>query len=89
MKTTTSDPILADLYRFREDHAGAFDYDVSAMLDAIIREQDALEKEGRPFRSYPPRRCETQFPFAPIDGAISAPSIDTPVVGSEDTPAKS
>ena len=63
----THDPILADLYRFREEYAAAFYDDVSAMLEELIREQDELEKQGRQFASYPPRRCQQEFPFAPIE----------------------
>lgn len=89
MNSTVDDPILADLYRFREQYAAAYNYDVSAMMEELIREQDALEKQGRRFASYPPRHCQQEFPFAPVNEGtpLSTPSVDTPLRGSDGTPS--
>ncbi len=53
----TDDPILADLYRFREELAARFNYDVDALV-AYLREEQA--KEDRPIISFSPKRIETK-----------------------------
>ena len=79
MTSAVDDPILSDLFRFREQHAAAFNSDIAAMMEDLIREQSELEKQGRRFVSYPPRRCQREFPFTPIETEPTAvsPYIET------------
>jgi hypothetical protein len=51
------DPILAELYRFREELAARFNYDVEA-LAAYLREEQV--KEGRTIVSFSPKRIEPE-----------------------------
>ena len=51
----TDDPILADLYRFREELAARFNYDVYALV-AYLQEEQA--KEDRPIVSFSAKRIE-------------------------------
>ncbi len=53
----TDDPILTDLYRFREELAARFNYDVYALV-AYLREEQA--KEDRPIVSFSPKRIEPE-----------------------------
>jgi hypothetical protein len=89
MNSTVDDPILAELFRFREQHAAAYNYDVAALMDELIHEQDELEKHGRRFASYPPRRCQQEFPFALVEEEkpLSSTPIDTSLLGRDSTPS--
>ena len=49
------DPILADLYRFREELAARFNYDVYALV-AYLREEQA--KENHPIVSFSAKRVD-------------------------------
>jgi hypothetical protein len=83
MNPTSEDPILADLYVFRKQHAEAFNYDVSAMMEELIREQEELEKQGRRYASYPARRCQQDFPYMTISESSHGAG---PSVGSSAAP---
>lgn len=75
MTLNLEDPIVADVYRFREQYAKTFDYDVSAMMEELIREQETLEHQGCGFASYPPQRCQPVFPYAPVEDLPNAGSV--------------
>jgi hypothetical protein len=47
------DPIVAEIRRFREEHAARFNYDLHAICEDL-KEQE--RNSSRKFVSYPPRR---------------------------------
>ena len=55
------DPIVAEIRRFREEHAARFNYDLRAICEDL-KEQE--RKSGRRFVSYPPRRIPPEEPAA-------------------------
>ncbi|MDE0432631.1 MAG: hypothetical protein OXH92_01355 [Bryobacterales bacterium] len=54
MKTTETDPIIAELRAVRDRHAARFDYDVAAIFRDIRAVQ---ETSGRDYVRYPARRA--------------------------------
>ena len=52
MKTTTNDPIVADVRAARDQHAAQFDYDVKKIFEDIKARQ---ESSGRKYVRYPAR----------------------------------
>lgn len=55
MKTTHTDPIVAEIRAIRQAYAAQFDYDVDAMFRDIRSRQDA---SGHDYVSHPPRRVQ-------------------------------
>ena len=53
MKTTETDPIIAELRAVRDRHAARFDYDLAAIFRDIGEMQ---ETSGRDYVRYPARR---------------------------------
>lgn len=62
------DPIVAEIRRFREEHAARFNYDLRAICEDL-REQE--RKSGRRFVSYPPRRIAPEDSVA--GGTVAEP----------------
>ena len=52
MKTTKTDPIVAEVRAAREEHAAQFGYDVQAIFKDLQAKQKA---SGRKYKRYPPR----------------------------------
>ena len=52
MHTTRHDPIIAEVWAVRDDHAARFDYDVAAIFKDIREKQEA---SGRDHVRYPAR----------------------------------
>ena len=52
----TSDTVLAEIHRTREEHARRYNYDVRAMLDDLRRRQAV---SGRKIVRRPPKRLAT------------------------------
>jgi len=52
MKTTTTDPIVAEVRAVREKHAAQFGYDVKEIFKSIRAQQ---ESSGRKYVRYPAR----------------------------------
>jgi hypothetical protein len=53
MKTN---PILAEIRRFRDAHAKRFDYDLDAICDDLQHQRKTLNKQGLRFVKTPRRR---------------------------------
>ena len=64
MKTTPTDPIIAEVRAVREEYAARFGYDVHAILRDIRAKQDA---SGREYLSYP--ACPVTFAFEDLTEA--------------------
>jgi hypothetical protein len=56
MKTTTNDPIVAEVREARDKHAAQFDYDIQKIFRNIRDQQQA---SGRQFVQYPARPAIT------------------------------
>lgn len=56
-----TDPIVEEVRRIREEHAAQFGFDIDAIFEDIIKQQ---EKSGRIFVNYPPRLVE---PLVPVE----------------------
>ena len=52
MHTTRHDPIIAEVWTVRDDHAACFDYDVAAIFKDIREKQ---EVSGRDYVRFPAR----------------------------------
>ena len=56
MRTTKTDPIIAEVRAVRDEHAARFDYDI----DAIFRDiRAAQETSGREYVQFPARRISS------------------------------
>ena len=53
MRTTETDPIIAELRAVRDRHAARFDYDLAAIFRDI---REMQETSGRDYVRYPARR---------------------------------
>lgn len=53
MQKKETDPIIAELWAVRDQHAARFDYDVAAIFRDI---REMQETSGRDYVSYPARR---------------------------------
>ena len=57
MKTPQPDPIIAEVWAIRDQHAARFDYDVKAIFRDIQARQ---EVSGRQYVRYPARRTASE-----------------------------
>ncbi len=50
------DPIVKDVRRIRDEHAGRFDYDLQKIFQDLKQQE---QSSGKRYTSYPPKRLES------------------------------
>jgi hypothetical protein len=70
--------IAEELYRVKDEYAANFGYDLRRMVHDLQMKEELQKREGRQFVAFPPRRCQTGFPFTPIEDKSSSLS---PAIG--------
>jgi hypothetical protein len=66
--------IANELYRVKDEYAAKFDYDLDRMVIDLQQKEKSEKRKGRRFVGFAPRRCQPEFPFAPVEAVSQLPS---------------